>query len=171
MIERKKKEPQGSFFYSRIYSRTAGYTMTELVAVLLIVGVLAAMAVPRMTSVSASYDEVRLYDQTLAALRFAQKAAVTQQRYVCVTFTGTTQLALTYSSAYSPGVPPGCDTNLNPPGGGGGGQYTVVAQGGAGYSTAAGFDFSRTGRPSAGQTILLNGGRQITIETESGYVR
>ena len=120
-----------------------------------------------MTSATASYDEVRLYDQTLAALRFAQKAAVTMQRTVCATFTGT-QLSLTYSSVYSP---PACDTNLNPPGGGGGGQYTVVAQGGAGYSTAAGFNFDRIGRPSAGQTILLNGGRQIVIEPESGYVR
>jgi MSHA pilin protein MshC len=127
------------------------------------------MAVQRMAGPSASFDESRFYDQTLAALRYAQKTAVTTQRTVCVTFTGTTQLALTYSSAYSP---PACDTSLMPPAGGTGAAYTVAAQGGAGYSPApASFDYDRIGRPSAGQTINLIGGRQIVIEPGTGYVR
>lgn len=150
--------------------------MAELIAVLIIAGVLAAVAVPRMTSTSASFDEVRLYDQTLAALRYAQKTAVTQQRTVCATFTAT-QLTLAYRSAYGPGAGV-CDTNLNPPAGGPGGQYTVVAQGSAVYSAATSFNYDRVGRPNillvpiaAPIVISINGDPRITIEPETGYVR
>lgn len=170
-----KREPEGSLFYSRC----GGFTVAELVAVLIIVGVLAAVAAPRLSGIGASLDEARLHDQTLAALRFAQKAAVTMQRYVCMTFTGGTQLALTYSSAYSPLTPPDCDTNLMPPAGGG--QYTVVAQGAAGYTGQANFYYDRIGRPGivvppatpivVPIVITVSAGRQITIEPESGYVR
>jgi len=165
VIEREKRGPSGSLFYFR----AAGFTVAELVAVLIIAGVLAAIAVPRLAGVSASFDEVRLHDQTLAALRYAQKTAVTMQRRVCVTFTGGTQLALTYSSAYTP---PACDTNLMPPAGGSGAAYTVVAQGAAGYSGEASFFYDRIGRPSivVPMSIVISSGRQITIEPESGYV-
>ena len=162
---RGKKEPSGSFFYCR----TAGFTIAELVAVLIIVGVVAAVAVPRLGILGSSFDESRLYDQTLAALRFAQKAAVAMQRTVCVAFSGGTTLTLTYVVAYQPTACPG--TALPPPGGGAGGAYTVVRQGAAGYSAAADFSIDRVGRPSVAQTIGLVGGRQIVIEAETGYVR
>lgn len=160
-----KREPSGSFFYSR-----RGFTVAELIAVMVISGVLAAVAVPRLAAVGSSYDESRLYDQTLAALRFAQKAAVSMERTVCVAFSGGTTLTLTYDSSYVPVACPGLA--LPPPGGGSGsGAYTVVRQGSAGYSAASTFSFDRIGRPSAAQTILLVGGRQIVIEAETGYVR
>lgn len=158
-----KKEPRGSFFYWR------GFTIPELVAVLIIVGVLAAVAVPRLASTGTSLDEGRLYDQTLAALRYAQKSAIAMQRTVCAAFTGGTTLTLTYISAYTPTACPGLP--LPPPGGGSSNSYTVVRQGAAGYSTAVDFSFDRVGRPSVAQTISLNGGRQIIVETETGYVR
>lgn len=161
-----KREPCGSFFYSG----AAGFTIAELVAVLIMVGVLAAVAVPRMAGTSASFDEVRLYDQTLAALRYAQKAAVAMQRTVCVSFTGGTTLTLTYVAAYGSSNCVGAP-NLAPPGGGSGGAYTVVRQGAAGYGAAADLSFDLVGRPSLAQTIGLVGGRQIVIESETGYVR
>ena len=147
--------------------------MAELIAVLIIAGVLAAVAAPRFGTFGAAYDEIKLYDQTLAALRFAQKTAMTSQRTVCATFSGGTQLALTYASAYGSGT---CDTNLMPPAGAGA-PYTVTAQGSAGYSAATTFSYDLRGRPTtsavvgAGQTISLAGGRQIVVESETGYVR
>ena len=137
--------------------------MTELVAVILIAGIIAVVALPRFST--SAFDEVRFYDETSAALRYAQATAVAHQRTVCVTSTGT-QVTLTYASAYSAAA---CDSNLAPPGGGGA-PYTVSAQGGAG-SPAFSFTFDRVGRPSAAQTITLNGGRQILVEAETGYVR
>ena len=157
-----KKEPRGSFFYSR-----AGFTMPELVAVLIIVGILAAVAVPRFSATTYGFDELKFHEQTLAALRYAQHTAVATQRTVCATFTGGTQLKLTYAPAY--GVT-ACSADLTPPGGSAP-PYTVTAPSGLTYTGATDFTYDRTGRPSAGQTISMSGGRQVVIEAETGYVR
>lgn len=141
--------------------------MAELIAVIIIAGVLAAVALPRFSATTYGYDELRLYDQTVAALRYAQNTAVAHQRTVCATFTAT-QLTLTYAAAYGSVV---CGTGLTPPGGGTA-PYTVLAQGSASYAGAADFNYDRVGRPSIAlpMTIAI-GGRQIVVEAETGYVR
>jgi MSHA pilin protein MshC len=162
----RKKEPRGSFFYGR----AGGFTIAELLAVLVIVGVIAAVAAPRLGLVGTSFDEAKLHDQTLAALRFAQKSAVAMQRTVCVAFTGGTTLTLTYAGTYGSTSCPG--SPLPPPGGGtGAASYTVVRQGTAAYTSATDFHFDRVGRPSAAQTLTMSGGKDIVIEAETGYVR
>jgi len=133
----------------------------ELVAVLLIMGVLAIVVVPRFWS--SGFDESRLYSETAAALRFAQKSALAMQRTVCVTFSATT-VTLSYDSNYATAV---CNTPLVAPDGG---AYVVNAGGGTTLA-AASFTYDRTGRPSAGQTITVSGGRQLFVEAVSGYVR
>jgi MSHA pilin protein MshC len=139
--------------------------LPELLAILIIAGVLAAVAVPRLTR--SGFDEARLHGETVAALRYAQRTAIAYQRIICATFTGT-QLTLTYASAYGSST---CDTNLAPPGGTGpSGLYQVTAAGGASYSAALSFTFDRVGKPSPGQTITLSDGRTITVEAETGYV-
>lgn len=159
-----KREPSGSLFCFR----ATGFSLPELIAVLIIVGVLAAVAMPRLST--SSFDEVRFYDETSAALRFAQATAMATQRTVCVTFTAT-QLVLRYAPTYGVTTCLPAD-GLASPGGRGGTPYTVIAQGSAGYApTPANFTFDRVGRPSAAQTITLNGGRQIIVEAETGYVR
>ena len=132
-----------------------------------IIGVLAVVALPRLSSVAPVYDDYRLYDETIAALRFARSSAAAMQRTVCVTFNANhKQLSLTYDSAY---VPASCGPTLPPPGGSGT-AYTVTARGAAVYSGEASFSFDRVGRPSATQSITI-GSRQIVVETETGYVR
>lgn len=128
---------------------------------------LAAVALPRFSSSSSAFDDYKLYDETVAALRFAQRSAGAMQRTVCVTFdVNHKQLSLTYDTAY---VPAGCSPALPPPGGTSA-AYTVTAQGAAVYSGESSFNFDRVGRPSAPQSITV-GSRTIIVETETGYVR
>lgn len=141
----------------------AGFTITELVAVIAIAGVLAAVLIPRLSA--SSFDEARLHQDTVTALRYAQRTAVAYQRTVCATFTST-QLTLTYDANYG-GT--SCSGSLPAPGGNAP-AYVVKAAGSATYASASTFNFDRIGKPSASQTITLSGGSTITVENETGYV-
>ncbi len=156
-MERGKREPAGSLFYS------LGFSLIELIAVLMIVSILAVVAIPRLWG--SGYDESRLYDATIAALRYAHRAAVTSQRTVCASFSAT-QLTLTYDPNYGGTT---CSANLVSPGSGAT-PYTVTAPGSTSYTSFSNFYFDRVGTPSTGQTIVLSGGQSIVVETVSGYV-
>ena len=150
------------FFYLRA---AFGFTLTELVAVILIAAVLAAVAIPRLTR--GAFDDSQLYDQTLAALHYAQRTAMAYQRTVCVNFVGNNQLTLRYASAYGSLT---CDTNLTTPAGTTS-TYVVTAPASATYTAHIDFTFDLVGRPSTGQTISLSSGKTITVEAETGYAR
>lgn len=66
-----------------------GFTLIELVMVIVLVGVLAVYAVPRMLN-SSDLNARGFHDSTLAYLRYAQKTAIAQRRTVCVGFTNST---------------------------------------------------------------------------------
>ena len=63
-----------------------GFTLAELVMVLVIVSVLAVAAMPAMFG-RLTFDTRRFADQVRAAMQYAQKVAVAQRRNVCVTVT------------------------------------------------------------------------------------
>lgn len=65
--------------------------------VIVVMGILAAVAVPKMMEGS-DFRTVAFHDETLAALRFAQKMAVSHRRLVCATLT-TTTVSLSIASA------------------------------------------------------------------------
>ncbi|MBI5921059.1 MAG: type II secretion system protein [Betaproteobacteria bacterium] len=64
-----------------------GFTLVELVVVMIVIAILAVAVVPRFSLLS-GFDEVGYRDKVKATLEFARKAAVAQRRYVCVTKNG-----------------------------------------------------------------------------------
>lgn len=156
------------------YMIQRGFTLVELITVMVIMGVLAALAAPRFF-VRDAFDSRGFYDQTLSTLRHAQKIAIAQHRLVCVAFAANSITLTIDSNTPADGacnaaaaIPSG---NLTSPGGVT--PYVVNAPTGITYAPVpAGFTFNALGRPSAGRIISVNGyATVITVEAETGYVR
>lgn len=66
--------------------RSRGFTLIELVTIMIMLGILAVVAIPRLESAS-SFRSVEFRDRVIAALRYAQKTATSHRRLVCVALT------------------------------------------------------------------------------------
>ena len=155
-----------------------GFTLTELVIVLVITGVLAVVAVPRLFDKS-EFAARGARDFIASALRYAQKSAVAMRRNVCVSVSGTA-MAATYASTTGSGQSCGAGNALvNPANGLAYADPSNALPGGATVAGTASLVFDATGRPlSAPSTplagalaITVNGyALPVTIEPESGLV-
>lgn len=135
--------------------------MVELVLVIVVAGILAAVAVPRMVG-RTGFDTRGFADQLAATVRFAQKLAVAQRRDVCVSLTAN-DTTLFYDAA--------CATPA--PGPGGEKPYTITAPGGVAIaSSVASLRFDAGGRPNTAANIQVNGSgtHNVLVEQETGYV-
>ncbi|MBU1222893.1 MAG: type II secretion system GspH family protein [Gammaproteobacteria bacterium] len=141
--------------------------MVELILVMVIAGILAAVAVPRMIGRN-SFDTRGFADQLAATVRFAQKLAVAQGTDVFVQLT-----ANEATLCYIPTTP--CPAASRAPGPGGEKPYTVSAPGGVAIaSPVAALRFDAGGRPdiTAQLAIPVNGTgtHNVFVEQETGYV-
>ncbi len=148
--------------------RMRGFTLVELVMTMIVIGVLAVAAIPRFFDRQA-FEARGFYDETLAALRYAQKSAIAQRRNVCVTFNSTSATVTIASVAgsaasCSPGIPLTGPTGATP--------FVVSARSGVAYSAVpVNFQFSALGQASVSQTIQVTGATgSIVVEQETGYV-
>jgi MSHA pilin protein MshC len=146
-----------------------GFTLIELIMVIVILGVLAVVAAPRLLNTGDFYAR-GFHDETLSLLRYAQKTAIAQRRTVCVAFTGTSA-SLRIASAATTTT---CAANLVGPKGES--PATITARSGVSYNASpTDFTFDGLGQPSAGQSIRVASGgtpfsATITVESTTGYV-
>lgn len=151
-------------------SRLKGFTFVELVAVLVIGGILAAIILPKMIGGTA-FDERAFRDQVVAGLRYAQKSAIASRRTVCANFFPS-PARVTFDISTANGAAncvvgnalAGPDTN----------SLVVTATGSTSFATLpATIIFDAAGRPGSGATINVSGlpaALAITLEAETGYV-
>lgn len=156
----------------------AGFTMVELIAVMVIAVVLAALSAQKFFDNNA-YDSHGFYEQVAFALRYAQKAAIAQNRYVCVALTASSVTLTVNASATCPGsnlTSPAGDTTST--------TYSISAPSSnvtlSGYTTP--FYYDAKGKPYNNgdvpptstfvkQTITVKGyTTPLYVETETGYV-
>ena len=145
-----------------------GFTLAELVLVIVLTGVLGVVALPRLLR-NDEFAARGARDFITSSLRYAQKSAIAMRRNVCVAV-GTNKLAVTYANAA--GAAQACSTNtLANPATGQPFDGSAYA-GGARVATPASVTFDALGRPSAAVSITISQhANPITIEVETGLVR
>lgn len=144
-----------------------GFTMVELVLVIVIAGILAAVAVPRLIGRN-GFDTRGFADQVAATVRFAQKLAVAQHTGVFVQMT-----ANDATLCYIATTP--CPAASGAPGPGGEKPYTITAPNGVTITPSTALEFDAGGRPvniTAQLDIQVNGAgtHHVRVEQETGYV-
>jgi len=146
--------------------RNAGFTLIELVMVIVVLGILAVFASPSMFN-SQDYYARGFHDETLALLRYGQKAAIAQRRTVCVAF-ALDSASLTIASAEPPSID--CNTSLAGPNGTT--PYKVTAKPNVNYASVPnGFNFNALGQASGAASVQVDGYSQtISVEANTGYV-
>lgn len=142
--------------------RTAGFTLLELVATLVILGILSAVAMSRLNQ--PQVDAAWFPDQVRAVVRLAQKQAIAQRARILVVVSAS-QLSLCYAttpSSFTCGTAmsdlvTGSPIVLNAPSG-----ITLGA-------TSTPFAFNGLGQPSSAVSLRV-GSKTIQITAETGYV-
>jgi MSHA pilin protein MshC len=147
--------------------KARGFTTIELVTIIIIIGVLAVVALPRFSGTD--YRSAEFHDQAVAALRYAQKTATSHRRNVCV-FVSANSIALTIGTAPA-AICNAINTQLLLPGASSNTLVSPAAN--ANFTSAAtNFMFLPNGTVNGGgnQTLSISGQTNIVVVGATGYV-
>jgi MSHA pilin protein MshC len=142
--------------------RAQGFTLAELVIVIVIAAILAAIAIPQFNI--RDIDEAWFQDQVRSGVRYAQRTAVAQRRCVFVSV-APTQLSLFFgNTSCAITVSPVKDLATDQ-------AYVLTAPTGITLTAAPNpFSFNGLGQPSAAATVGV-AGKTVMVNAESGYVQ
>lgn len=150
-----------------------GFTMTELIIIMVLVGILAVTVMPRLQATVGLRDD-SWRDGVVSALRYAQKTAVSHRRLVCATVADTT-VTLRIAAA-NPATD--CDQALTSPTGTAAfatsdnpAMLTAVSPAGVLYFQPDGrVTTTGAGTTASNRTISMTGVSAVTIRGETGHV-
>ena len=141
-----------------------GFTLVELILVIVLIGILAVVVVPKLST--SGFEERGYYDRLVSALRYAQKYAVAQRCGSQVTITAArfdvfrpVSNAACAAVITTPVLDPG-NRSIN---------FAGTTPSGVMVSPATTVVFDSLGRAGSGATITV-GARTITVVGESGLV-
>lgn len=155
-----------------IAERSDGFTLTELVVVIMIAGILASVVVPRVLD-SSDIDLAGAADDVRAALQFARKSAIVSRRYVCVSVSGSVLTLTRDPRPPETVITPSCSQALDLPVNRVGCARNAVCptSGGALSMTPSTLVFS-SGKGSASTAASLSlGGFSLSIDAPTGFVQ
>lgn len=158
-----------------VAARMRGFTLVELITVLIVLGVLAVAVLPRLNDVS-DIQAMGFHDEVVSALRHAQKTAVSHRRLVCATF-GSGTITLTVASA-NPAGSCGAATLNGPKGSSAYATSSDPSTISASASPVGPIYFQPSGKitnaagAATNYTVTVSGltGNTITLVGDTGYV-
>ena len=142
--------------------RALGFTLAELVIVIVIAAILAAIAIPQFNL--REIDAAWFHDQVRSGVRYAQRTAVAQRRCVFVSVTAT-KLSLLYGDASCAiTATPVTDLAANQ-------AFELTAPTGVTLGAAPNpFSFNGLGQPSSAASVSVDS-KTVTVNAETGYVQ
>ncbi len=146
-------------------ARASGFTLVELVGIIAIAGILAAVAAPRFFD-TATFLSRGYFDAAAGFLRYAQKLAIARHGGVSV-LVDSDGLNLC-GVATTP-----CPTANLLPGPDGSQPFRISVPSGVSQSgSVSSLGFDALGRPDRGLVLSITGDRTrtLTLEAETGYV-
>ena len=146
-----------------------GFTLVELVLVIVMLGVLAVVAMPNFGS-SGAFGGTSFNDQVRAALRYAQKTAVSHHRMVCCTV-GASSVTLSIASTFGAG---NCSLSLTPLNGTGSfassSTATVSPTATLYFQPSGAITSDATGQSPTSPVFSISNAGTINVQGNTGYV-